>query len=350
VGRLRLAIIVPLSIVVSGCESSTPSNPSNTTVASVIVAGTPPAAGASSQFTAIAVRPDGSSESVTSKATWRSSNTSVATVSAGGVVTAVTAGSVEISATYANTKGSLTFTVRSPASSTLRGTVADGVSGAPLASATVTATEASGTNKSATTDADGHYSIGGLAGGDVTVTAAAADYASASKSIRVFGDMTVDFVLPRVAPCPSLGFDSLQVHGSQFSVYSACGFTITASTSNWTVSTSYGHPPPFVQFRSDAGRSTIGEILVRGAGAKFRFRSVDVYSSTTPIPYVITGIADSVTVLSIQDTQGNTSGNFATIANPQPATPIDALVIRLTNPAAPCCPNPMGIDNILLSR
>jgi hypothetical protein len=25
-------------------------------------------------------------------------------------------------------------------------------------------------------------------------------------------------------------------------------------------------------------------------------------------------------------------------------------VIRLTNPAAPCCSNPMGIDNIVLVR
>ena len=48
------------------------------------------------------------------------------------------------------------------------------------------------------------------------------------------------------------------------------------------------------------------------AVAKFKFQSVDLYSSTTPIPYVITGITNSATVLSIQNTQGNTFGNFAT--------------------------------------
>lgn len=76
--------------------------------------------------------------------------------------------------------------------------------------------------------------------------------------------------------------------------------------------------------------------------------SVDLYSSTTPIPYVITGIANSTTVFSIQKTQGNTFGNFATVVNPNPTTLIDALLIRLSNPAAPCCSNPMGLDNIVV--
>ena len=123
----------------------------------------------------------------------------------------------------------------------------------------------------------------------------------------------------------------------------------TATTSNWTTSTTFGWPAPFIQFVSPAGTTTVGEILVTAPGTKFRFLSVDLYSSTTPIPYVITGVASSTTVLSIQATQGNTFGNFATVVSPQPATPLDALIIRLTNPSAPCCSNPMGLDNIVVA-
>ncbi len=84
------------------------------------------------------------------------------------------------------------------------------------------------------------------------------------------------------------------------------------------------------------------------AAGTFTFQSVDVYSSTTPIPYVITGFANSAPVLPIQGTQGNTFGNFATISNPNAGAQIDALVIRLVNPAAACCPNPTGLDNIVV--
>lgn len=158
-------------------------------------------------------------------------------------------------------------------------------------------------------------------------------------------------VTPQPAlPCPVIGFDDLQTRGGAFSTYTACGFTVTPTTSNWTVSTTYGRPAPFIQFMATAGTTTAGEIMVTAGGAKFTFQSVDVYSSTTPIPYVITGIAVPTTVFSIQKTQGNTFGNFATVVNPQPATPIDVLLIRLTNPAAPCCSNPMGLDNIRVQQ
>ena len=41
-----------------------------------------------------------------------------------------------------------------------------------------------------------------------------------------------------------------------------------------------------------------------------------------------------------------TFGNFAAVPNLRPATPINALLIRLTNPV--CC-NPMGLDNLRLA-
>jgi hypothetical protein len=82
-----------------------------TTVTLVVVSGTVPAIGAGNQFTAMAKYADGSMTDVTSQATWTSSNTDVATVSDGGVVTGVAAGVVKISATHQNVTGSATFNV-----------------------------------------------------------------------------------------------------------------------------------------------------------------------------------------------------------------------------------------------
>jgi hypothetical protein len=121
---------------------------------------------------------------------------------------------------------------------------------------------------------------------------------------------------------------------------------VTTTTTNWTAWTGYGHPAPFIGFMSGEGATSTGEVRVTSAAGKFTFQSVDIYSSTTPIPYVITGLAGSATVFTIQGTQPNTLGNFATIRNPNPSAQVDALVIRLTNPAAPCCANPVGLDNV----
>ena len=152
------------------------------------------------------------------------------------------------------------------------------------------------------------------------------------------------------ASCPAIGFDfdDACAEGAPVTTYTRCGFTVTAATPNWTAWTHYGRPAPFIAFLSAAGATTTGEIRVTAAAGKFTFQSVDVYSSTTPIPYVIVGVANSATVFSLQSTQGNTFGNFATISNPNAGAQIDTLVIRLSNPAAPCCENPTGLDNIVV--
>lgn len=149
-------------------------------------------------------------------------------------------------------------------------------------------------------------------------------------------------------PCPAIGFDDAGTPAAPVTTYTRCGFTVTATTVNWTVWTGYGHPAPFIGFMSAAGVTTTGEIRVTAAAGKFTFQSVDVYSSTTPIPYLITGIANSGTVFTLEGTQPNTFGNFATISNPHAEVPIDALVVRLSNPAAACCPNPTGLDTIVV--
>jgi hypothetical protein len=102
----------------------------------------------------------------------------------------------------------------------------------------------------------------------------------------------------------------------------------------------YGNPGPSLTFKSPGGT-----IQVTAGGAPFGFTSLDLYSSTTTIPYAITGLRNSKTAFTLANTLPNTFGNFVTVMNPQAADMIDTLVINLANPRTG---NPMGIDNIAL--
>jgi hypothetical protein len=92
-----LVIAVGLALFGIACGNSTTSA---TTASSLTVTGTAPVVGATSQFTATATMIDGSKQDVTNQATWQSSNTAVASVSATGAVTGVGQGSVTVNAIY----------------------------------------------------------------------------------------------------------------------------------------------------------------------------------------------------------------------------------------------------------
>jgi len=99
------ALLIAFTI---GCGSSATSA---TTISSVAVAGTAPAVGATAQFTATATLMDGTTQDVTTLATWSSSNSSDASVSSSGLVAGIAAGSVTIQATYQSVTGSDQITV-----------------------------------------------------------------------------------------------------------------------------------------------------------------------------------------------------------------------------------------------
>ena len=111
------------------------------------------------------------------------------------------------------------------------------------------------------------------------------------------------------------------------------------------------NPSPSIQFVNQAGQPPVtGELRITYGGTPFRFESVDLYSSVTPIPYTFIGLSNSVAVFTGSGTVPNTFGQFAPVLNPSVATPIDTLLIRLTNPQLACCNNPMGLDNIKVSK
>ncbi len=105
---------VALTAACSKSSSVTAPSPSKT-VSSVTLGGsTTVSAGATSQLTATAVYSDQTTGLVSSQATWTSSDTATATVSATGLLTALRAGTVDVSATYQGVVGRRTIQI-SPA-------------------------------------------------------------------------------------------------------------------------------------------------------------------------------------------------------------------------------------------
>ncbi len=68
------------------------------------------------QFTATGTYSDNTTKDITSSVTWSSGTTSIATVSAGGLVTGVSVGAATITATFGRTSGDTTITVTAAAS------------------------------------------------------------------------------------------------------------------------------------------------------------------------------------------------------------------------------------------
>jgi hypothetical protein len=106
IGLLVAAVLLP------ACSNNTTA-PSTT---SIVVTGTTTltAVGQTSQLTASQASTGGSSQTVTTLATWSSSDATIATVSTGGLVTAVAQGAAIITASYQGQSGTLTVVVSPP--------------------------------------------------------------------------------------------------------------------------------------------------------------------------------------------------------------------------------------------
>jgi hypothetical protein len=113
-------LLVSLSFVAAcgsdGGSPVTPTPPPSSTVSAIQVRASGDAAGPlepgqTRQLAATATQSTGSTSDVTQQAVWQSSAVGVATVSPTGLVTAVAAGDVEISATFQNVRGAMGFGV-----------------------------------------------------------------------------------------------------------------------------------------------------------------------------------------------------------------------------------------------
>lgn len=155
-------------------------------------------------------------------------------------------------------------------------------------------------------------------------------------------------------PGGTVSFSALLPVNTAFTTpYTESGITVTPASGSW-LKYGYGRPGPAAVFRGfNYLQPTVSaSVEVTMGGGAFHFASADLYSSVTQIPWSFVGYRSGMTVFTATGTQGNTFGNYVTVANPNAGEWIDRLVVTLTQPANTTCPtcdgNPMGIDNIVL--
>ena len=105
------AVMIGALIVMSSCAGYIRQNQTTLTSIDVAAANMTLAVGATQQATATGHYSDGTTQDLTASAAWSSQNTSVATVSGAGLVTAKMAGTTLITASSGTVSGSMTFTV-----------------------------------------------------------------------------------------------------------------------------------------------------------------------------------------------------------------------------------------------
>lgn len=114
--KLILFILSSIILLIS-CSSGSSGGSGGNTISSIQITSSngsyPMHIGINSQLTAIAVYQNGNYTNVTTTATWSSSNTAVATVNSTGLITPVSAGSVNIIASFSGIQNSISLTVSS---------------------------------------------------------------------------------------------------------------------------------------------------------------------------------------------------------------------------------------------
>lgn len=196
--------VVLLLSAASACTGSntTPSTaPSATTPASVSVncqTTTLTTAGQQTQCSASVVLSNGTIQDQTLASQWSSSNAGIASVSATGLVTAVSSGTVTITATFQGVHGAQAVAVALP-TLTLAGTLIDGTSHGILPNITVQIVSGTNVGKTAVTDSSGNYVMSGLSTGTFTVSVSAISYETTRQQVTLSANTRVDLVLQRLA-------------------------------------------------------------------------------------------------------------------------------------------------------
>jgi hypothetical protein len=149
---------------------------------------------------------------------------------------------------------------------------------------------------------------------------------------------------PPPAATATVTFAGLPAAGTLFTTLTEQEFLVENVSGPWESATS-----AIIFRRTSAGPDLNGEIRVtRTGGLPFLMSSVRLYSSVTPIPYVLRGERSGTPVFTSAGTVPNTFGNYATVANPFSHQLVDAVYITVTNPAVGLSGNPVGVDDIVL--
>ena len=108
----HVIVVVASFIAVSAAACTTQPTLPSATITSLTISGTPPAIGATAQYSAsVVLASTGDVQNVTNLATWQVADTATATISKTGLVTGVKAGSTKVTATYSGTTVSQQLTI-----------------------------------------------------------------------------------------------------------------------------------------------------------------------------------------------------------------------------------------------
>jgi hypothetical protein len=188
--RVSMAIVLTAGVL-AGCsdkKTQTPTAPTTPTrqAQSLSISGSATLEESETVTLGVSVRySTGATETVTQGVVWLAENPAVATVNANGVVTALAPGQGGIRATFDGVSATFTLTVRA-GSGLIGGRVHESkpTESIGIARATLTAVDANGTSQSATTDADGNFTMR-LSNGPAAFSIAAPGYEAAQVLVSI---------------------------------------------------------------------------------------------------------------------------------------------------------------------
>jgi hypothetical protein len=172
-----IAIVAALTLVgCSGNGSTTPTPTTPTATVSSVTVSSPTASATAPtvQLSATARMSDGSTRDVSATSAWSTSNSSLATISATGLLTVVASGEVDVRATFQTVTGTLHMTLtRAPTVRfALSGVVREAMpSAGTVANVRVVLTAGPDADRSTVTDASGFFRLDNISPGVVSMEA-----------------------------------------------------------------------------------------------------------------------------------------------------------------------------------
>jgi hypothetical protein len=214
-----LTVMTMAAVACSNAENGSPTSPTSPTnptnpgvsVRAVIVTAAPTSS-TQYQMTAKADLSDGTTRDVTSLSQWSVSAADLASISAGGVLTVLHSGDVEVRATFQSTSGAMHLTLTAPQPPPagegmfiLSGTVRDVTDNTKaLAGVTVTLVAGPDAPKSVVTPDNGHFGFLPLHGGTFSLEATKTGYAPMRMDgIVVDRDREIDIAMTPVSTTTS---------------------------------------------------------------------------------------------------------------------------------------------------
>jgi hypothetical protein len=148
-------------------------------------------------LSATAAFSDGSSQSVTSQATWETNNAAVATVSTAGVATFLAAGDAELKATYRGMSGTARVAVTPKAAPRFQitGTINEKGTTHTVTGVTVAVVDGPDAGRSTVTDGGGAYTLANVTTGTFNLRATRNGYETQTIAVALTKDMRQDFAL-----------------------------------------------------------------------------------------------------------------------------------------------------------